>query len=133
MKRQSGFTVIELLIAIAFLITAMIVAMVQIGTIYRERENNQKKTAINAIYYSLEEAFYKTHSFYPERIDETTLPTMDKELLKDPKGRTLGDKESSYRYEPTNCHDGRCQSYTLRALLDGEADFVKENRKQQSS
>lgn len=128
MKKQSGFTVIEVLVVIAFLVTAMTVAMIQINNLHRERENNQKKTAINAMYYSLEEAFHKRHGFYPEHIGETTLPTMDKELLKDPKGKVLGDKDSSYRYEPTQCQDGQCKSYTLRTLLDGETDFVKESR-----
>ena len=128
MKRQAGFTVIEVLVAIIFLGVATAVAFTQLVTIQREHQNDRKKTAINAMHYSLEEAYYKQHGFYPEKITDETLPTMDKELLKDPNGKKLGDNGSAYRYEPTNCTGGKCKSYSLRATLDGEADFIKDSR-----
>ena len=117
MKRQAGFTVIEVLVAIIFLGVATAVAFTQLVTIQREHQNDRKKTA-----------YYKQHGSYPEKITDETLPTMDKELLKDPSGKKLGDNGSAYRYEPTNCTGGKCKSYSLRAMLDGEADFVKDSR-----
>lgn len=128
MNQQKGFTVIEIIIVIAFLLVAAGVGLSQHARVTNETHNAQKRTAINAMYYSLEEDFYKRQKFYPETIDDGTLPTMDTALLTDPSGKKIGDGASAYRYEPTNCRDGKCTSYTLRALLHNEADFVKESR-----
>lgn len=128
MKKQSGFTVIELIVVAAFLITAGIVLLLQVQKIKHEHINNQKKTAINAMHYSLEEGFYKQHGHYPEQLADDTLKTMDAALLKDPQGVAIGDAQSSYRYEAKDCWEGKCKQYTLRALLDGEEDFVKQSR-----
>ncbi len=53
---------------------------------------------------------------------------MDKAVFNDPDGVTIGDGESDYRYEGKNCIDDTCDGYSLRANLENEADFVKENR-----
>lgn len=127
MKKQ-GFTVIEIIVLSAFLITAGIVLILQLQRFNAENTNSQKKVAINAIYYSLEESFYPTNKYYPEFINKDTLKTMDSSLLTDPSGIVLGESNSDYRYEPTNCSEGRCKSYTLRAILQNEADFIKKNR-----
>ena len=126
--RKQGFTVIELIVLSTFLIVAGVVLLLQIQRIGSENTNSQKKVAINAIYYSLEESFYPNNKYYPESIDKDTLKTMDPSLLTDPSGVALGESDSSYRYEPTNCDDGKCQSYKLRAILDNEDDCVKTNR-----
>lgn len=126
--RKQGFTVIEIIIVAAFLIAAGIVLLFQIQRMSAEQINMQKKTAINAIYYSLEEYFHPKHGYYPERIEKDTLPTMDSELLTDPDGVMIGEGSSAYRYEPKQCSDGKCASYSLRAILINEDDFVKKSR-----
>lgn len=126
--RQTGFTVIEILVVAAFLITAGVVLFIQLERVDIENSNTQKKTAINAIYYSLEEGFYKENKYYPENINDDTLETMDSELLTDPYGVKLGEPGSDYRYEPKDCKDGKCSSYVLRANLEKEEDFVKKSR-----
>lgn len=128
MTRHRGFTVIELLVAVAFLAAASLVALSQLQAINTKTLNDKKRTAINAMYFSLEEDFYKRHGYYPEQLREGVLPTMDQALLKDPAGHPIGETASAYRYEATDCRDGRCRSYTLRATLAGEDDFVKTNR-----
>lgn len=133
MKRSRGFTVIELLIVATFLITATVVLFVQYRNLTNQLDNDKRRTAINAIYFSLEEGFYKTHSYYPEAIGDETLPTMDKELLTDPNGVKLGESDSVYRYEPANCQEGKCQEYTLRTSLNNEEDFIHENRNGQAN
>ena len=62
-----GFTVIELLVIAAFLGVAAVIALLQMNTIRTESINKEKRTAIKAIYYSLEENFYKEHKYYPEK------------------------------------------------------------------
>ena len=58
MRKQSGFTVIEVIIAIVFLGIAAAVSLTQLTKLQNESHNKAKRTAINAIYYSLEEDFY---------------------------------------------------------------------------
>lgn len=128
MRVKPGFTVIEILVIALFLIAAGVVLFFQLQKVDAENSNSYKKTSINAIYYSLEESFYPAHKYYPENITVDTLKTMDPELLEDPDGITLGEEGSAYRYESKNCNDGKCKSYTLRATLEGEADFVKNSR-----
>ena len=127
-KHFQGFTVIELLVVAAFLGVAAIISLIQTSTIHTETINKQKRTAINAMYYSLEESFYKEHKYYPETLSDDTLETMDSALLTDPDGVKIGDSSSDYRYEARDCTDGKCKAYTLRTVLKNEADFVKESR-----
>lgn len=139
MKRQSGFTVIELLFIVLILGIASVIFFVQKNNIEVTARDNQRKTAINAMYYGLEEIYYKKHSSYPRTLDETTLPFVDPALFTDPNGVKLGQTtvtiddteylvESNYRYEGTNCSDDTCKSYTLRTVLENEDDFVKQSR-----
>jgi len=137
--KQRGFTVIELVVVIVFLIFAGILFFVQKNNLEVAGRDETRKTAINAIYYGLEESFYKQNGYYPAEINDKNLTTLDSKLFTDPNGIKLGqttekinDEEipvqSEYRYEPTNCTDSKCKSYTLRADLEAEADYVKKSR-----
>ena len=126
--RKEGFTVIELIVVILFLAIAGGLGFYQLNRLSVQQTNSEEKTAINAIYYSLEEGIYPKNGYYPEAIKDDTLATMDPSLLTDPFGVKIGEANSLYRYEPTNCQDGKCKSYKLRAILTDEADFVKESK-----
>jgi type II secretory pathway pseudopilin PulG len=127
-KPTRGFTVIELIIVISVLIGASVLFFMQKNDLEIIARDKDRKTSINAIYYSLEEVFYKENQYYPQSITAETLPSVDPELLKDPEGNVIGTAESSFIYEPTNCKDAKCQSYTLRTPLEHEDDFVKQSR-----
>lgn len=138
--KQRGFTVIELLVVTAFVLTAGILFFVQKNNIETANRDEHRKIAINSIYYSLEESYYPKHKFYPESITKETLPSVDPSLLTDPHGVKIGQTnvtvngqdypvQSDYRYEPSGCTDGQCTGYSLRADLENEADYVKTNRK----
>ena len=128
MNKRNGFTVIELLVVIAFLIAVAVLGFFQLSKIRNESDNTKKRTAINAMYYSLEEGFYAKNGYYPEKIEDKTLLTMDTALLNDPNNKKIGDKASANRYEAANCSNGKCKSYKLRAVLAGEDDYIKESR-----
>lgn len=139
MRRQSGFTVIELVFVVLLLGIASVIFFVQKNNIEVTARDTQRKTAINAMYYSLEEVYYKEHKSYPRTLDAAKLPSVDASLFTDPSGIKLGQTtvtvndskyqvESNYRYEPTNCIDDKCKSYTLRTTLENEDDFVKTSR-----
>lgn len=137
--KQRGFTVIELMVVIAFLIFAGVLFVIQKNNLEVAARDDKRKTAINAMYYGLEESFFKQNGYYPAEINKKNLTTLDSALFTDPNGVELGqttetynDEEvsvqSDYRYEPTNCSDNKCKSYSLRADLEAEADYVKKNR-----
>ena len=139
MRYRTGFTVIELLFVVALLSVASVIFFVQKNTIEVTARDTQRKTAINAMHLGLEEVYYKQYQSYPRTIDEKVLPSVDEELFTDPNGVKIGQTtvtindenypvESDYRYEPTDCTEDICKSYTLRTSLENEDDFVKTNR-----
>lgn len=127
-KRTTGFTVIELIIVISVLLGASILFFVQKNDLEVIARDKDRKTSINAIYYSLEEVFYKDNQYYPQTVTAENLPSVDPELLKDPAGNTIGSAESTFIYEPVNCKDEKCKSYTLHTQLENEDDFIKQSR-----
>jgi Tfp pilus assembly protein PilE len=127
-KLTHGFTVVELLIVVSVLVGASILFFVQKNDLEVISRDKDRKTSINAIYYSLEEVFYKNNQYYPQSITADILPSVDPELLSDPAGNTIGAAESTFIYEPVNCKEEKCKSYTLRTSLESEDDFVKQSR-----
>ena len=125
---QRGFTIIELLLVIVIIGAASVLFFIQKSNLEIASRDEQRKTSINAMYYSLEEVFYKTNGYYPRSISETVLPSMDPALFTDPQGVKIGEAESNYRYESLNCDGDKCKSYVLRTVLENEADFIKDSR-----
>jgi|SRR5690606_20986456 type II secretory pathway pseudopilin PulG len=128
MKRSYGFTIAELVVVIVFFAFASILLIYQKANIEASQRDEKRKTAINAMYYNLEEVFFKKNGYYPETISSDNLTAMDPDLFTDPLGYELGSPQSSYRYEAVNCENEKCGSYTLRAQLEKEADYIKTNR-----
>ena len=127
-KHATGFTVIELVFVITILGFASIVFFTQKHSIEIISSNDTKKTSINAIYYSLEEVFYPANQYYPRSVNSDVLKSVDPAVFTDPNGIIINATGSSYTYLPTNCIDDKCKSYTLKATLENENDFIKSNR-----
>lgn len=128
MKSQRGFTVLELIIVIVFLAVAGTIFYVQKRDLEVQNRDSNRKTAINAIYYNLEDVYYPTNHAYPEKLTADQLKGLDPSVLKDPEGVSIGDQNSDYTYEPKDCAASKCASYTLRANLEHEADYAKTSR-----
>lgn len=88
--KESGFTVIELLVVAVVFALAGALVFVQINNIKIANQDNTRKTAINAMYYALEEVYYKKHQSYPASLTSATLPSVDPTAFTDPDGFTLG-------------------------------------------
>lgn len=131
MKRGStGFTVIEILIVITVLVGSAFIIMAQKANIDATARDQARKVAINAMYYGLEEVYFKEHKNYPATINEGTLPSVDPALFTDQNGQPINSSESEYYYEGLDCTlDGKCKRYTLRANMEREATYQKTNRK----
>jgi len=127
-KQTNGFTIIEILFVTLLLGLASILFFVQKNNLEVVASDNTKKTAINSMYYSLEEVFYPANKYYPQSISSDNLKSVDPTLFNDPNGLVINTAGSSYTYTPTNCIDNKCKSYTLRTSLKNEDDFIKTNR-----
>ena len=125
---RKGFTAIELVIAICFVGAAVIFFFMQKSTIDAYARDDHNKTAINSIYYALEDVYHFTFGYYPEVLTEEALRGADPRFLVDQSGNFVGGVGSSLNYEPENCADNKCSSYVLRATLEKETDFIRRSR-----
>lgn len=125
---KSGFTVLEIIIVAVFATLLLVLFFVQKANIDAMERDEDRKIAINAMYYALEESYFKDHGYYPEMISEENIKVIDPALWTDPLGYNLGNPEGSYFYEPANCENGKCKEYTLKADLEKEDAYVKYNR-----
>ncbi len=128
MKRSNGFTVVEIIVVILFLGVATVILFVQKANLSATQRDDDRKTAINAMYYNLEEVFFEKNAYYPSKIDSKTLRAMDPSLFTDPEGVKMNEQNSSYFYEGLNCNNEQCKGYKLHANLEKEAAFTKTNR-----
>ena len=125
---KRGFTVLELATVATFAGLLLIIGFLQKANMDAMHRDEQRKEAINAMHYALEEGIFAEKKYYPEKISEANLKMMDPQLFTDPMGVNLGEAESDYTYSPANCENGRCKEYTLRAKLEKEQEYVKKNR-----
>ena len=125
--KQRGFTIIELLVAIVVLVVITTVFWVQFQNAQSMSRDDKRRTAINAMFYNLEDVFYIKNGYYPSTVSEKILTAMDASLLKDPNGNVIGTSDSDYQYLPKNCTGEKCTSYTVRSNMEREADFVKSS------
>lgn len=125
-KNQAGFTIIELLVVVLVVSVLTLVGVSNIRSVRAERRDEARKTDVNAMYFQLE-AFFEKNSYYPEKLDATTLAGIDPSSLKDTKGSTIGDPASEYTYTPENCSESKCKGYELSSTLEREATYAKQS------
>ena len=129
MKDKKGFTVLELMIVGVFAALLLIIFFIQKSNVEAMDRDDERKTAINAMYYALEEYYYPKYGYYPDSIDETVLPVIDPALFTDPFGTNLGIEGSTYTYEVANCNSKNQCRDTLRAILEKEDAYIKKGKK----
>ena len=128
MHKKSGFTIIELSLVIVVAILATVLFVTQKEDINRHMRDQQRKAAVNSLYFQLKDAFYPNNKYYPETINPDSLVGVDPEIFTDPGGKNLGEEGSDYIYTSSNCQDNRCQDFELKARLEQEADFTRASR-----
>lgn len=130
MKNVAGFTVTETLVSVIFAGVVATTGYTIYEALQMTHRDQERKTAINAIHYNLEEVVRPKLGAYPRTLSTVQLTAMDESLLKDPAGITAGQTGSDYRYEATGCNGtDRCSGYQLRADLERETDFTKSARR----
>jgi prepilin-type N-terminal cleavage/methylation domain-containing protein len=109
-SRQAGFTVIELIVVAVIVALAAVLVFVQINNLRIANQDNTRKQAINAMYYGLEEVYYKQHHSYPQTLTSSTLPSVDPSLFTDPDGFTLGTQVLSQSELQNLINNGKASS-----------------------
>lgn len=127
-KISNGFTVIEIMFVAILIGISSVIFFIQKHNLEMVASDNNAKTAINSMYYSLEEVFYPTNKYYPQTITSDMLKSVDPALFYDPNGVKINTAGSIYSYKPTNCTDNKCKSYKLEAILNNEDNYVKTSR-----
>lgn len=121
---QAGFTIIELMVTIVIFSALAALALTNIRGIRAEKRDAQRKTDINAIYYQLE-SFHEVSGYYPEAVSAQNLKGIDPESLIDNTGKKVNEAGGLYTYRPTDCSEGKCESYKLSTELESEATYQK--------
>lgn len=137
-NRQSGFTIVELLIVIVVIGILAGLVVTTFNGIQQKGRDTERQTDIKAIHGQLE-AYYAQTGTYPllSQVNDATfraasMKGLDVEALRDPKGpagQTLAAAPASgtYSYEvfetdgTTSCTvAANCAKYTLTATLEGQ-------------
>lgn len=141
-KRQSGFTIVELLIVIVVIGILATLVIVTFSGIQQKARDTKRKTDINAID-SHVEAYYANGGNYPTLAAvndatwrSTNMKGLDPNALQDPKGSTqaLADGASTasqYGYAGTGCSGSAitdtCTGFTLEATLEAGGTYQKKS------
>ncbi len=129
MQEKKGFTLLEIMIVGAFVSLLVVMFFIQKANVDAMNRDDDRRTAINAMHYALQEYYYPKYGYYPLEISEEVLPVIDPALFTDPLGINLGNDGSSYSYEPANCNsENQCREYILRAQLEKEEAYIKTGK-----
>lgn len=148
-QRQSGFTIVELLIVIVIIGILATLVIVTFSGVQQKARDSERKTDINAIAGQLE-AGYANKGYYPTVAGLNSATTrsdleirIDLKAFADPKNpQTAGSQQVSagvdpapaahgteqfnYYYTPTGCSTavtdatGQCTGYIVYAFLEGK-------------
>lgn len=140
-KKQSGFTIIELLIVIIVIGILATLVITTFSGIQRNARNRAREADVNAVHSQLE-YFYGQNNRYPtlDEINDSAwrddnMAGLDDGAMQDPQGSAAtlvaSPAAASYSYAvtPTGCASSGtvCTGYTLTATYEGEGTFVKNS------
>ena len=129
MRKEKGFTVIEIAVAVAILVVIGVFFLMQRNDLETTVRDQQRKVAINSMYYGLVEVFHKENNFFPTSISADNLTSVTPELFIDTRGIEIGEVGSEYFYEGISCNsEGKCKGFKLTASLEKEAEYTREVR-----
>ncbi|HET8690423.1 MAG TPA: hypothetical protein VFL81_03215 [Candidatus Saccharimonadales bacterium] len=87
MRKAQGFTVVEVIFVVIVLLAAGLIFWHQKVVISGKDRDLERKTAINAMSYALDNVYYAKNHYYPENLTDKTFTVVDPSLMKDPDGR----------------------------------------------
>lgn len=146
MKREDGFTVLELVAVVVVIGVLLALVFATYTSVQRNQHNQERRRDIQDIYQQLE-AYYVENSKYPTLADMNNatwrtdnMKTLNKESLRDPSSSSYKlvakPTKDAYSYDVTAADGGSCDNktricghYTLTATLqDSSPDtYVKSS------
>ena len=142
--KQSGFTIVELLIVIVVIGILAALVITTFTGIQQKARNTERTTDVKALHGQVE-AYYAQNGRYPTLANlndsawrGTNMKGLDQEALKDPKGAgyTLASTAgaNTYSYDVQKAGGGACDNstndcatYTITATLEGGGTYAKSN------
>jgi len=140
-RKQSGFTIIELLIVIIVIGILATLVITTFSGIQRNARNRAREADTNALHSQIE-YYYGQNSKYPTLANlndaawrATNLKGLDVGALTDPQGTSATIAAApaagaySYAVTPTDCNNSGtdCTAYVLTATYEGGGTFVKNS------
>lgn len=102
LRKQSGFTIIELLIVIAIIGILATLVLTNFQGAQAKGRDTVRQNNINSVYQKLEE-FYNENGYYPgEALTAAVLPGIDADALVDPDGNDIASSAAQAATAPTN-------------------------------
>lgn len=125
-KQEKGFTIIELMVVTLVILGLGFLMFNSLSDVRGRGYDTERRSDVNLLsqqlefYYDLgETSTYPTlANLQDENWVKENLKGLEAEALTDPAGVKIGEEGSDYTYEPTNCGDTGCASFTLSADLD---------------
>ena len=149
-KRNSGFTIVELLIVIVVIGILALLVITTYSGIQAKARNSKRQTDVASVQTQLE-AYFSQNGYYPSRTDmnsatwlTTNMKSLDQNALIDPSNPTQSKTlvaapvAKSYAYAVTDssgnsceADDTTCAKYTLTATyegtVNGQTTYSKQN------
>lgn len=139
-RKQSGFTIVELLIVIVVIGILAAIVITTFTGVQKKGRDADRKSDVNAIY-SQVEVYFAENAKYPSltQLNDSTFRTanlkgLSDDALTDPKGSgatLVGSPAAnaySYAATPSGCDNGSngdCTGFTLTATLESGGTFAK--------
>jgi general secretion pathway protein G len=138
-SKQTGFTIVELLIVIVVIGILAALVITTFNGIQQKGRDTERQTDIKAVHGQLE-AYFAQSGYYPTLANLTdadwrndNMRGLDAGALEDPSGAVIsgtaatgGSRTYSYIPSPANCDNAapetNCTGYQLAAGLEGEID-----------
>jgi len=122
LKKQGGFTLLELLIVIVIIAILVVLIVPNLVSGPQRARDSQRKSDLRNIKTALETYYNDSNSYPTSATWKTDLSSGTTPYMKTVPGDPKGGADYTYTVTPSGCAAGACTSYTLSATLENKND-----------